>query len=287
MTNLIDDMLSGAGGDDAGQQRRRDLGGLLGKAVSGASGPASSPTVVDLEPLATLTQTQWKVVLRYLPSDLVVPILGGAPLAVATRLVEAFDAEGQAWIASQGSAIERVEAVGHAKAAAALLALVRRLADEGRLPAVPAAPSASAASPAPPKAEAVAPNAMGLGLSVAVRQADAGASVQPVVPAVRPPVPAASVEDGLIGTIAALVDGARGQDPETLRRLAGTIDHPVIATGLGLLASGCDAHALREALHQVEADYLSEQERHLAVIRAGLLSIRFGDDAEAFRRRLG
>lgn len=280
MTNLIDDMLAGSGDDGPARQPRGDLGSLLGKAVAGASGPASSRPPADLAALAALTPAQWKVVVRYLPSDLVVPILGGAPLAVASRLVEAFDAEGQAWIASQGSAIEQVVPAEHAKAATALATLVRRLADEGRLQASPAvAPAGSATFP--PQAEAVAPNDLGLGLSVAVRQADATAAA----PAVPPPAPPPE-EDGLVGTIAALVEGARGQAPAALRQLAGTIDHPVIATGLRLLASGCDAHALREALHQVEVDYLSEQERQLAVIRAGLLSIRFGEDAAAFRRRL-
>ena len=273
--DILGDMLAHTSGQ--GPRKADGLGDVLGRAVSGdrpAAAPGSAPRPTDTSRLAKLDQAMWQAVLRYLSADSVPALLAALPMVAAERLVLAHDAEGQAWIASQTSIIEGATAAQQAAAVAKAEAVVTRLLEEDRLSA-PAAPHAPSASAVP--ADRVVPVAGGLGFEAMV----------PRDPAPKP-VAAAAVNEGdpLIATLAQLVAAARGRAPAELRALANQLEHPVLATGLNLIADGADPHALAEQVQHLAADWLADQERQVAVMQVALLAIRFGDDAAAFRARV-
>lgn len=297
--DLLGDILDATrGGAQPPPAPRRDLGDLLGRAVAGAGRAAAGAPPPTLDALLRLDGPGWKAFLRYLPSELLVPLVGGASMPVARRLVESLDAEGQAWLQSQSEAIERCTAAEHAAAAAKALAVLARLQDDGRL-RLQAAPVAAA--PAPAAAPASRPPQITVAFNAepgpAPRAASAPAPVAvrsgPAAPTAAAPGDAAWVEglrrggpDPLVETLAALVAAARGRPPAELAALAEGLEHPVLAAGLRALAAGADAHHLAEALRQAEEAWLDERRCEVAVVREALLAIRFGDGAEAFRARL-
>lgn len=240
---------------------------------------ASAPAPVDCDILLQLDATGWKTVLRYLPAELLVPLLGGASLAVADRLVRALDAEAQAWLVHQSAAIERVTAGEHAAAAQRMKAILDRLVGQGRIVL-----SASAAAPA-----ASAPAATRTAVDTTVQVGFAAAPV--AVQAVPPTAPAAEAQsarrlDTLIDGLAALVRAAQEKPAAELVALAAELDHPALVQGLRLVAAGTDAHELVEALRRQEERLIAEQHATCAAIREALLTIRFGEGPAAFRARV-
>ena len=113
---VLDDIL-----DDAGAKpvAGADLGEVIGRAVAAGrpSLPPRTEDAPDLAPIAALSPTVRAALLRYLGAEDLVPLLARAPVAVAQGLVEAMDAEAQAWLAAQSDAIGRVTEAAHAAAA--------------------------------------------------------------------------------------------------------------------------------------------------------------------------
>jgi hypothetical protein len=267
---VLDDMLDDAGAKPASGA---GLGEVIGRAVA-AGRPALPPRseeMPDLAPIASLGQAVRAALLRYLGADDLVPLLGRAPVSVAQSLVEVMDAESQAWLAAQSDAFGRVTEAAHAAAARRALGLVER--------AVTAA--ARAVQPTPsPASEPPRPVQVGVAFS-------GGGAIAPVAPAPAPaPVPTpAPPADDLIETLATLVALASGRDAAALRELAAETGHPVLSTGLHSIADGCDGHAVDAAVRAASATWLEQQQRQLDCMRQALLSIRFGDGPDAFRRR--
>lgn len=266
------------------------FGDVIGQAVSRPSRPAPSASEVDLSPLAALDADAAAAFLRYLPSDLVVPLLARAPVAVAQRLVGAMDAESRAWLQSQNEEIEAVGAGRHASAAVKAMNLLQRLREDGRLaPAAPAAKPAAAPAQSPLPAAATAAGTMELNATVQ-RPAPIAASFSvgrpPAAAAESPATMPPPVADPTVEILADLVDAARGRRPGELRQLASGLDHPVLAEGLRRVADGGDPHELDAALRFVITDHLEAEERRLELMRRALMAIRFGDSADRFRAGL-
>jgi hypothetical protein len=276
----------------------RPIDDLIASVVASARRPVAPAPAPVLDDLLRLDGPGWAVLMRYVPSDLLVPVLGGASIAVANRLVNALDHEGQAWLRSQSNDIERVTPAEHAAAAAKLLAVVRRLQDGGKL--------GLAATPVERVERAAAKPIVEKPVSVGVTFDAAGPIAAPAEPARRPdpvmaPTGSAAASAATAGWVeqlrhrptdeteelmAALVAAARGKPPADLLALAEGLDHAVLAPGLRLVASGTDAHNLTAALGELQEAWLADQRRQLAVMREGLLAIRFGESADAFRAKL-
>ncbi len=271
--DILGDMLAHTSGDGS-RKPAGGLGDVLGRAVSGdrpSSGPGMAPRPANVSRLATLDQATWQAALRYLSSDSVPALLAALPMAAAERLVLAHDAQGQAWIASQTSAIEG------ATAAQQSAAIVKA---EAALARVGSAPQAGTAAPAPTSSR-VEPVSVGLGFSATIPRSPAPAVVQAQAPESDATDDTASV----IATLAELVHAAQNCPPAELQTLAASLDHPLLAEGLALIAAGADAHVLSEKIEHLAAEWLATQQRQLSLIHAALLAIRFGEDSAAFRAR--
>jgi hypothetical protein len=259
---VLDDMLDDTGG--AG----RSAGGfadLIGKAVSQPTSRSAEPTA-DLGQLTALDDGTLARLLRYLPSEAIVPLLAHAPTALAARVVGMLDAESQAWLAAQSDAIEAVDPTQHAAAVRQALALLPR--------ARAAGPLAAATPPAAPRA----PVQVGVAFS-------SGA----VASAVSPPGPVAetgdTTSDELVETLAKLITVAAVGGPQRLADLAHAAEHPVLALGLRRLAAGAEAHALDEELRLAIHDALAMEQRRCELMRQAVLAMRFGEGADSFRAK--
>jgi len=272
--DMSDDILGDMLAHTSGQGARKSGGGLgdvLGRAVSGDR-PAVAPRAANTSRLVSLDQTTWQAVLRYLPADSVPALLAALPMAAAERLVLAHDAQGQAWIASQTSAIEGATA---AQQSAAIAKAEAALARAGSVPQ----PGTAAPGPTSSRVE---PVATGLGFSAIIPRAPAPAARQAHAPQ-------ADLDDDMaavIATLADLVSAAQNRSPAELQDLASTLDHPLLANGLALIAAGADAHVLTEKVEHLAVTWLAAQQRQVSLIHAALLAIRFGEDDAAFRARV-
>lgn len=248
--------------------RPSGFGELVARSV--ASGRSVSPQASappDLSQLLALDESSLARLLRLLPAEALVPLLARAPVPVAERIVGILDAESQAWLAAQSDAIEACTPEAHAAAARRALALVEK-ARGG---------PAQAASAVPPPAPATRPVQLGMQFGVeAAAQPPAAAAV---------PTPAPAQDDDLIGTLASLVALAAGRDAAQLREIAASVDHPVLAAGLGSVAAGGDAHVVDETVRGAGHDWLAAQSRQVELMRLAVLAIRFGDGPQRFREQ--
>ncbi len=239
----------------------------------------------DLAPLLGLDDAALGRLLRYMPSDAVVPLLAHAPMPVVQRIVGMLDAESQAWLAAQSDALESCPEETHAAAARKALSLI----DRAR--ANPGTPAAAAPPTAPPARRPVEVgmsfNTPAQGAVETAQPAPAPAPVRPTpapVPARAPaPVAAQASGDDTLDTLAALVAMAAGRSPAQMLELAEAVDHPVLAAGLRSIAGGGTAHDDDEAVRVAGAAWITEQERRIELMRKAIHAIRFGDDPQRFR----
>jgi hypothetical protein len=264
---VLDDMLSDAGAQPAPAST---FGDVVARAVGGKGARRDAAPPPSLDPLLALDDGALRRLLRYLPSDLVVPLLARASVPVATRLVGLLDAESQAWLAAQSDAIEACTAESHADAARQALALIPR--------AQAAGPVAAPAPAAPRRPVQVSTSFSGDAVTTPPPSPVAAA------PAPAPaPTPLATESDDVVETLAALVALAAGRNPAQLGELAGAVDHPVLAEGLRAAARGADGHAIDETVRIAGARWIEDQTRRVELMRLALLAIRFGDGPDRFR----
>jgi hypothetical protein len=260
--------------------RANGLGDVIGRAVGTPRQAAPAAPAPDLVPLLGLDDAALGRLLRYMPSDAVVPLLAHAPMPVVQRIVGMLDAESQAWLASQSESLESCPDETHAAAARKALSLI----DRAR-----AAPgTAPAAAPAAPPARR--PVEVGMSFSTPSQGAvEAPVPVVATVPAVPKAAQAAShaTGDDTLDTLAALVAMAAGRDPAQMLELAEAVDHPVLAAGLRSIAGGGTAHDADEAVRCAGAAWIAEQERRIELMRQAIHAIRFGDDPQRFRAQAG
>lgn len=279
--DILGDMLRAHDGPGEAPQAR-GFGDVVGRAVSSGRQGGSPPSVpaADPAPLLALDQHALARLLRYLPADAIVPLLGRAPVALAQRIVGLMDAESQAWLASQSEEIEATTPQAHDAALRRALALVDR---------AKASPAQPAAPPAAPPARPARPVEVGMSF-------DAGPVAQPVQvaqvgtppPASQPAAPAppaAPVADDLVESLASVVALAAGRGPQQLAEIAASVDHPVLTAALREIAGGGDGHAVDEAVRGAGHDWLLAQTRQVELIRLAALAIRFGDGPQRFREQ--
>ncbi len=263
---VLDDML-----DDAGGQPRASstFGDVIARAVGSRSPAMTESAPPSLDPLLGLDDGTLRRLIRYLPSDAMVPLLARASVPVAQRLVGLLDAESQSWLAAQSEAIESCTAQAHAKAAHQALALITKAQGAGPVAATPAAPPAR--RPVEVTSSFTTP-------VVTTASAEPGPESPPA--AATPP----AETDDVVETLAALVALATGRNAQQMTQLAEAVDHPVLAEGLRAIAAGADGHNVSETGRIAGQRWLDDQARRVELMRIALLAIRFGDGPDRFRR---
>lgn len=259
---VLDDMLSDAGAQPAPAST---FGDVVARAVGSRGAKPAAAEAPALDQLLALDDGTLRRLIRYLPTDAMVPLLARASVPVASRIVGLLDAESQTWLAAQSEAIEACSPEAHAAAARQALALIGKAQAAGPL-----------AAPAPSRA----PRPVEVGVAFS------GQAVASPAPAPAPAAPSTVTHgDEVIETLAALIAVAAGRDAQQLRELAEAADHPVLAAGLRRIIAGASGHELDESVRQAGHAWIADQERRVELMRLALLAIRFGDGPERFRER--
>lgn len=297
--NLLDAIAAASGGarpqppaDPAPSRAASLIGRVAGENVRHAAPQRPSGALSDCEQLLGLDQPGWNRVLAQAPNDALVAVLAGASEAFRRRVVGSLDDGSRAWLSENLKLIGQVTPTLLERARNAVIDSANRLIAAGTIAAPGAAPVAKAAPAAPP-APAVAPAkpaprppAFDIGFGSATDPAGSAATV--ASSAKRPAADTPASEPGdTRELVAGLVAVAHGRDAAGLAQLANAVEHPFLAAGLQLAAAGVDGTQLTDALVALQADLMEAYARDLELMRAGILAIRFGEDAAEFRRRTG
>ena len=278
----------------------------MAKEAAAARPPAEA--VTSIEVLLGLDENAWRTFLDKAPTDALVACLVDASETFRARLINALDDESRIWIKQNLKLLTDVTPALRDHAREQVLAAANRMIANGVIPQPglrkPRAdePSASASatpapqmprvdvgfggfSPTPAKGSSIigdkpAPsaakhsdddvgplsNSQGVGLG-----AEMTFSRQP--------------GDPTIALVSEVVKVAKGKSPADLAALAGHLGQPLLVEGLRLVAQGINPNDLATALHAAQAELMAEYSRQLDVMREGVLTIRFGEGVEEFRRR--
>lgn len=294
----------------AGAGRASTIIGQVSKQVAKEAAAARPPVdvVTSIEVLLGWDENAWRTFLDKAPTDALVACLVDASETFRSRVINALDDESRIWIkqnlklltdvtpALRDHAREQVLAAANRMVANGVIpqpGLRKPRADESATPA-PAAPAPQMPrvdvgfggfSPTPAKGspviedkpapladkrsdDSVGPlsNSQGVGLG-----AEMTFSRQP--------------GDPTIALVSEVVKVAKGKNPADLAALAGHLDQPLLVEGLRLVAQGIDANQLATALYAAQAELMAEYSRQLDVMREGVMTIRFGEGVDEFRRR--
>jgi FliG C-terminal domain len=278
----------------------------LAKEAAAARPPVAA--VTSIEVLLGLDENAWRTFLDKAPTDALVACLVDASEAFRSRVVGALDDESRIWIKQNLKLLTDVTPALRDHAREEVLAAANRMIANGVIPQ-PGQRKPRADEPAEPPAATSAAQ---------MPRVDVGfggfsptpAKGSPIIAdePVRRPVdrstddiaPLASSQgiglgaemtfsrqpgDPTIALVAEVVKVAKGKSPADLAALAGHLDQPLLVEGLRLVAQGINPNDLATALHAAQAELLAEYSRQLDVMREGVLTIRFGEGVDEFRRR--
>jgi hypothetical protein len=295
----------------AGGGRAASIIGQVSRQVAKETAAARQPAaeVTSIEQLLGLDENAWRTFLDKAPTDALVACLVDASETFRSRVVAALDDESRIWIKQNLKLLTEVTPALRDHARDQVLAAANRLIASGLIPQpgtrrprsleaepapVPApnvprvdvgfggfSPTPATGSPVLSDPPASAPGARSsVSDDVAPLAASAGIGLGAEMTFRRQP------GDPTIALVSEVVKLAQGKTPAELAAIAGHLDQPLLVEGLRLIAQGIAANDLATALHAAQADLLAEYNRHLDVMREGLLAIRFGENVEDFRRRV-
>ncbi len=294
----------------AGAGRASNIIGQVSKQVAKETAAARSPVaeVTSIEVLLGLDENAWRVFLDKAPTDALVACLVDASEAFRSRVINALDDESRIWIKQNLKLLTEVTPALRDHAREQVLAAANHMIGNGvipqpgqRKPRTDDAPAAAPSTPVPqmPRVD------VGFG-----GFSPTPAKGSPVIEDKPSPSPAKRSDDDVgplsnaqgiglgaemtfsrkpgdptIALVSEVVKVAKGKSPADLAVLASHLDQPLLVEGLRLVAQGIDANQLATALYAAQADLMAEYSRQLDVMREGVMTIRFGEGVEEFRRR--
>jgi len=296
----------------AGAGRASNLIGQVSKQVAKESAaarpPVSAATVTSIEVLLGLDENAWRVFLDKAPTDALVACLVDASEAFRSRVINALDDESRIWIKQNLKLLTEVTPALRDHAREQVLAAANHMIGNGVIPPPgsrkprtedTSAPVAAAPVPQMPRVD------VGFG-----GFSPTPAKGSPVIEDKPAPSAAERSDDNVgplsnsqgvglgaemtfhrqpgdptIALVSEVVKVAKGKSPADLAALAGHLDQPLLVEGLRLVAQGINPNDLATALHAAQAELLAEYSRQLDVMREGVLTIRFGEGVDEFRRR--
>ena len=294
----------------AGAGRASNIIGQVSKQVAKETAAGRPPvtTVTSIEVLLGLDENAWRVFLDKAPTDALVACLVDASEAFRSRVINALDDESRIWIKQNLKLLTEVTPALRDHAREQVLAAANHMIGNGvipqpgqRKPRTDDAPAAAPSAPVPqlPRVD------VGFG-----GFSPTPAKGSPVIEDKPAPSPAKRSDDDVgplsnsqgiglgaemtfsrkpgdptIALVSEVVKVAKGKSPADLAVLASHLDQPLLVEGLRLVAQGIDANQLATALYAAQADLMAEYSRQLDVMREGVMTIRFGEGVDEFRRR--
>ena len=297
----------------AGAGRASNIIGQVSKQVAKETAAGRPPvtTVTSIEVLLGLDENAWRVFLDKAPTDALVACLVDASEAFRSRVINALDDESRIWIKQNLKLLTDVTPALRDHAREQVLASANRMVANGVIP------QPGLRKPRVDDAEAPAPAATG-DPARQMPRVDVGfggfsptpAKGSPVIEDKPAPSPAKRSDDDVsplsnsqgvglgaemtfsrkpgdptLALVSEVVKVAKGKSPADLAVLASHLDQPLLVEGLRLVAQGIDANQLATALYAAQADLMAEYSRQLDVMREGVMTIRFGEGVDEFRRR--
>lgn len=303
---------------NTGAGRASNIIGQVSKQVAKETAAARPPAaeVTSIEVLLGLDENAWRTFLDKAPTDALVACLVDASEAFRSRVVNALDDESRIWIKQNLKLLTEVTPALRDHAREQVLAAANRMVANGVIPQPgqrkPRTDDAEAPAPtAPPRQMPRVDVGFG-GFSPTPAKGSPILADEPAQPSSNQSsnqsssrgaddvAPLASSQgvglgaemtfqrqagDPTIALVSEVVKVARGKSPAELAALAGHLGQPLLVEGLRLVAQGIDANQLATALHAAQAELLAEYSRQLDVMREGVMTIRFGEGVDEFRRR--
>lgn len=291
--------------------RAANLIGQVSKQVAKEAAAARPPSeaVTNIEALLGLDENAWRTFLDKAPTDALVACLVDASQAFRSRVVNALDDESRIWIKQNLKLLTDITPALRDHAREQVLSAANHMIAKGVIPQPGSRkPRTSDEEPAP--APATPPPQM--------PRVDVGFGGFSPTPAKGSPIIADQPEpasakrsdddvgplsssqgvglgaemtfsrqpgDPTIALVSEVVKLAKGKSPAEIAAIAGHLDQPLLVEGLRLVAEGIDPNQLATALHAAQAELLAEYSRQLDVMREGVMTIRFGEGVDEFRRR--
>lgn len=295
---------------DAGSGRAANLIGQVSRQVAKETAAARPPAeaVTSIEVLLGLDENAWRVFLDKAPTDALVACLVDASPAFRSRVINALDDESRIWIKQNLKLLTDVTPALRDHAREQVLGAANRMIANGVIPQPgprkPRMEEAEAPAPAAPARQMPRVDVGFGGFSPTPAGGSPIIADEPAKPSDRrgadEVAPLASSQgvglgaemtfqrqpgDPTIALVSEVVKIAKGKGPAELTALAGHLDQPLLVEGLRLVAQGIDANQLATALYAAQAELMADYSRQLDIIREGVMTIRFGEGVEDFRRR--